>query len=261
MLEKKNIEEEKINELRRRKQEVESEINKVYYNLNVAKNRINDLEASIENNGALPLAVRNVLNNPRLKGINDTVGNIISVEPEYLTAITTALGAAINNIIVDNQASAEAAIKYLKENKFGRVTFFPLNVIKPKNIDISRLNYLRKQPGFIDVAANLVKCDKIYSDIIFNQLGTVLVVEDIKSANNLATYINYQYKIVSLSGEIVHVGGSITGGEFAKTRNTWTDKQELADKVSEVAKYEERIKKLKIVVGSCLRRNLYKALP
>ena len=243
-------EEEKINELRRRKQEVESEINKVYYNLNVAKNRINDLEASIENNGALPLAVRNVLNNPRLKGINDTVGNIISVEPEYLTAITTALGAAINNIIVDNQASAEAAIKYLKENKFGRVTFFPLNVIKPKNIDISRLNYLRKQPGFIDVAANLVKCDKIYSDIIFNQLGTVLVVEDIKSANNLATYINYQYKIVSLSGEIVHVGGSITGGEFAKTRNTWTDKQELADKVSEVAKYEERIKKLEEEINS-----------
>ena len=240
----------KIEEIRKRKQEVESEINKIHYNLNVTKNRINDLEVSIENNGSLPLAVRNILNNPRLKGINDTVGNIISVEPEYLTAITTALGAAINNIIVDDQKSAEAAIKYLKENKFGRVTFFPLNVIKPKNIDISRLNYLRKQPGFIDVAANLVKCDKIYSDIIFNQLGTVLVVEDIKTANSLATYINYQYKIVSLSGEIVHVGGSITGGELAKTRNTWTDKQELADKEKEAAKYEERIRNLEEEINS-----------
>ncbi len=242
--------ENKIDSLRKRKQEVENEINKIYYNLNVTKNRIADLETSIENNGSLPLAVRNVLNNPRLKGINDTVGNVISVEPEYMTAITTALGAAINNIIVDNQLSAEAAIKYLKDNKYGRVTFFPLNVIKPKNIDISRLNYLKKQSGFIDVAANLVKCDKIYADIIFNQLGTVLVVDTIKTANELAKYINYQYKIVSLSGEIVHVGGSITGGELAKARNTWTDKQELADKEKEVIKYEEKIKTLEEEINS-----------
>ena len=233
-----------IDSLRKKRQELETEINKVYYNLNVTKNRITDLETSIENNGALPLAVRNILANPRLKGIHDTIGNIITVEPEYLTAITTALGAAINNIIVDNQASAEAAIKYLKENKYGRVTFFPLNVIKSKSIELSRLNYIRKQSGFIDVAANLVKCDKVYSDIIFNQLGNVLVVEDIKTANNLATYINYQYKIVSLSGEIVHVGGSITGGELAKVRNTWTDKQELSEQEKSKAKYEEKIKNL-----------------
>ena len=244
-LETKSKESEKhIEELRKKRQELENEINKVYYNLNVTKNRITDLETSIENNGALPLAVRNILSNPRLKGIHDTLGNIITVEPEYLTAITTALGAAINNIIVDNQVSAEAAIKYLKENKYGRVTFFPLNVIKPKNIELSRLNYIRKQPGFIDIAANLVKCDKVYSDIIFNQLGNVLVVEDIKTANTLATYINYQYKIVSLSGEIVHVGGSITGGEIAKVRNTWTDKQELSEQEKSKAKYEERIKAL-----------------
>lgn len=237
-------EEEKIADLRRRKQDIESEISKVHYNLNVTNNRINDLEISIESNGSLPLAVRNILNNPRLKGINDTVGNIISVEPNYLTAITTALGAAINNIIVDDQISAEAAIKFLKDNKYGRVTFFPLNVIKPKTIDVSRLNYIRKQQGFIDIAANLVKCDKIYSDIIYNQLGNVLVVDDVKTANVLAKYINYQYKIVSLTGEIVHVGGSITGGELAKVRNTWTDKQELIENEKNKAKYEEKIKAL-----------------
>ena len=236
--------ESKIDSLRKQKQEIESEINKTYYNLNITKNRISNLETSIENNGALPLAVRNVLNNPRLKGINDTVGNIISVEPEYLTAITTALGAAINNIIVDNQLAAEEAIKFLKENKYGRVTFFPLNVIKPKNIEISRLNYLKKQPGFIEVAANLVKCGQIYSDIMHNQLGNVLVVDNIKTANSLATYINYQNKIVTLSGEIVHVGGSITGGELAKQRNTWSDKQELAEQEKSKEKLEEKLKTL-----------------
>lgn len=236
--------ESKIEEIRKQKQEIENEINKTYYNLNITKNRIADLETSIETNGSLPLAVRNVLNNPRLKGINDTVGNIISVEPEYMTAITTALGAAINNIIVDNQTSAEEAIKFLKDNKYGRVTFFPINVIKPRNIEASRLSYLKGQSGFIEIAANLVRCDQIYSNIIYNQLGTVLVVDNVKTANSLASYTNYQYKIVTLSGEIVHVGGSITGGEIARQRNTWTDKQELADQNKSKEKLEEKLKSL-----------------
>jgi len=235
-------ENEKINALRRKKQEIESEINKNYYSLNITKNRINDLETSIENNGSVPLSVRNVLNNPRLKGINDTVGNIISIEQEYMTAITTALGAAINNIVVDNEIAAENAIKYLKENKYGRVTFFPLNVMKPKTIDISKLNYIKKREGFIDVAANLVKYDSIYQNIIYNQLGNVLVVDNIKTANILSKDINYQYKIVTLEGEIVHIGGSITGGEVLKVRNTWTDKQELSEQKKLLQKYEETLK-------------------
>ena len=239
----------KIEELRHKRQDIENDINKTYYSLNITNNRINDLEVSIENNGSLPLAVRNVLGNVRLKGIHDTLGNIISVEPDYLTAITTALGSSINNIIVDNQKSAEEAIAFLKANKYGRVTFFPLNVIKPKNIEISRLNYIRKQEGFIDIAAALVKCDQIYSNIIFNQLGTVIVVDNIKNANKLATYLNYQYKIVTLAGEIVHAGGSITGGELAKTRNTWTDKQELDDQNKNKIKLEEKLKSLEEAIN------------
>ena len=235
--------ENKLIELKENKKSIESELSKAFYKLNVVKNHITDLEISIENNGSLPLAVRNILNNPRLKGIHDIVGNIIDVEPTYLTAITTALGAGFNNVIVDNQSSAEEAIKYLKENKYGRVTFLPLNVMKPKNIDERFLDVLKKQEGFVGVAASLVSSPNEYHNIIYNQLGNVLVVDTINTANKISKAIRFQYKIVSLNGEIVHVGGSITGGELAKVRNTATDKQTLLEERNEKEKLELICKK------------------
>lgn len=231
-----------LDKLKTEKRNIDDIINKNYYNLNIVKNRINSLETSIENNGSLPLAVRNILNNPRLKGIHDIVGNIIDVDPTYLTAITTSLGAAFNNIIVDNASSAEEAIKYLKENKFGRVTFLPINVMKPKYVDEKVLNILKHQEGFINVASNLVRTESLYQTIISNQLGNTLIVDNIKNANIISKQINFQYKIVSLSGEIVHVGGAITGGEASKIRSAKTDKQELLEQTKEKEKLELTIK-------------------
>ena len=231
-----------LDKLKTEKRNIDDIINKNYYNLNIVKNRINSLETSIENNGSLPLAVRNILNNPRLKGIHDIVGNIIDVDPTYLTAITTSLGAAFNNIIVDNASSAEEAIKYLKENKFGRVTFLPINVMKPKYVDEKILNILKHQEGFINIASNLVHTESLYQTIISNQLGNTLIVDNIKNANIISKQINFQYKIVSLSGEIVHVGGAITGGETSKIRSAKTDKQELLEQTKEKEKLELTIK-------------------
>jgi chromosome segregation protein len=231
-----------LDKLKTEKRNIDDIINKNYYNLNIVKNRINSLETSIENNGSLPLAVRNILNNPRLKGIHDIVGNIIDVDLTYLTAITTSLGAAFNNIIVDNASSAEEAIKYLKENKFGRVTFLPINVMKPKYVDEKILNILKHQEGFINIASNLVRTESLYQTIISNQLGNTLIVDNIKNANIISKQINFQYKIVSLSGEIVHVGGAITGGETSKIRSVKTDKQELLEQTKEKEKLELTIK-------------------
>lgn len=231
-----------LDKLKTEKRNIDDIINKNYYNLNIVKNRINSLETSIENNGSLPLAVRNILNNPRLKGIHDIVGNIIDVDPTYLTAITTSLGAAFNNIIVDNASSAEEAIKYLKENKFGRVTFLPINVMKPKYVDEKILNILKHQEGFINIASNLVRTESLYQTIISNQLGNTLIVDNIKNANIISKQINFQYKIVSLSGEVVHVGGAITGGETSKIRSVKTDKQELLEQTKEKEKLELTIK-------------------
>lgn len=241
--EKLTLKEKKLDEIKTKKQQLESDLNKNFYKLNVVKNHITDLEISIDNNGSLPLAVRNILNNPRLKGIHDIVGNVLDIEPEYLTAINTALGASFNNIIVDNQIVAEEAIKYLKENKYGRVTFLPLNVIKPKSIDERFLEILKQQNGFIGIASTLIKYPLEYKNIVDNLLGNVLVVDTIKTANAISKAIRFQYKIVTLTGEIVHVGGSITGGELAKIRNIATDKQNLISERTEKEKLEEIIKK------------------
>lgn len=239
----------KIAKIREERQNAEGDLNKAFYNLNVVNNRIAELNTSIENDGAIPLSVRQVLHNPRLQGIKDTIGNILTIPSEYVTAITTALGNAINNIVVENDESAEAAIKFLKDNKYGRVTFFPLNVMKPKFVDANRLKIINDSEGFIDVASNLVQADSIYQNIILNQLGNVLVVDNIKNANILGKKLNYQYKIVSLEGEIVHVGGSLTGGTLQKVRNTQTDKQELVLKQAEAEKLDLKIKNLEAEIN------------
>ena len=107
--------------------------------------------------------------NPKLKGIHNYIGNIIEVEEKYSKAITTTLGAASNYIIVDNEICAKEAINYLKENNKGRATFFPLNIIKGKNVDNETYSIIKNLKGFISVANTLVKNNALYDNIIDNQ--------------------------------------------------------------------------------------------
>lgn len=208
------------------------------------EDRINSLKEKIENNGSLPEAVKKVLNSFKLDGINDSIGNIIEVEEKYSTAITTSLGIATTYVVVDNEDSAKKAINYLKENNLGRVTFFPLNIIKSKYVDDETLNTLKGSNGFIGLGKDLVKYDKKYENIISNQLGNVLVVDNIDNANIISKKINYRYKIVTIDGELLHVGGSITGGKDFKRNNVITDKYELEKSIKELSKITEEIESL-----------------
>ena len=208
------------------------------------EDRINSLKEKIENNGSLPEAVKKVLNSFKLDGINDSIGNIIEVEEKYSTAITTSLGIATTYVVVDNEDSAKKAINYLKENNLGRVTFFPLNIIKSKYVDDETLNTLKGSNGFIGLGKDLVKYDKKYENIISNQLGNVLVVDNIDNANVISKKINYRYKIVTIDGELLHVGGSITGGKDFKRNNAITDKYELEKSIKELSKITEEIESL-----------------
>ena len=196
------------------------------------ENKISVLENFIENGGNLPVGIKNIISNPKLKGIHDVIGNIVSIDYKFSKALDVALGASRNFLIVDNEVSAKEAINYLKDNKLGRVTFFPLNVIKSKSIDNETLNVLRGEEGYIDTLANMATFDKEYKCIIENQLGNVLLVTDIDSANRISKKINNRYKIVTIDGEIIHVGGSITGGNINTTRSIITDKQELEKLIS-----------------------------
>ena len=242
ILAKKEKENNNLNKYKIQKQNIENNLTNKVRSLNNIEIKIENLKDNIENGGPLPLPVKSVLNNPKLRGIHNALGNLIEIEEEYTLAITTSLGYMVNNIIVDNEVSAKEAISYLKN--IGRATFFPLNVIKPKYIDSEILSKLKGEKGFIDIASNLVKYDNIYKNIILNQLGNIIVTDNIDSATRISKNINNRYKIVTTDGEIIHVGGSMTGGKQAKQRNIITDKYELEENLKLKEKIVNETKEL-----------------
>ncbi len=235
--------EKKINDINNFKHQKEIELSQQVRLLNTNNNKINSLRESIDNSNSLPSSVRNILNNPRLKGIHSNIGSILEVDEKYSKAITTSLGAAINNIIVDDEASAKEAINYLKSNNYGRATFFPLNIIKAKEVDSATLSIVKKYKGFIDIASNLVHTSNIYDNIIKNQLGNVLVIDNLDNANAINKAINYRYRMVTLDGELFHVGGSLTGGNIIQ-KNIISEKYELENCLKYSNEIEDKIKEI-----------------
>ena len=190
------------------------------------KNEITRLEEDIDNFSTLPYSVKAVLNNPKLMGIHNVLSSIFDTEGKYSNAISIALGTTSSYIICDNESSAKEAIEYLKNNNIGRATFLPMNIIKPKGIDIDTINAVKNNKGYISIASDLVSYDPRYRNIILNILGNIIVVDNIDNANTLAKKIQNRYRIVTLDGDLINVGGSITGGKN-KVRNIISDKYEL----------------------------------
>ncbi len=235
-----NDQETKLKETKENKNNLELKLTNLVRENNNINFKIENLKNNIENGGSLPLPVKSVLNNPKLRGIHNIIGNIIEVEEKYTLAINTSLGYNVNNIITDDEKSAKEAINYLKN--IGRATFFPLNIIKPKYIDSETLKAIQNNEGFIDIASNLVKYDNKYNNIILNQLGNIIVTKDLDSAIKISKIINNRYRIVTLEGEILHVGGSMTGGKQNKVRNIISDKYELEDSIKKQNTILDKIK-------------------
>lgn len=190
-------------------------------------NKIDILNNNILNEVNIPLPVKSILNNPRLKGIYNTVGKLLTFDDAYMSAIETTLGASINYLVVDSETSVKQAINYLKEQRLGRATFLPLNIIKPKYLDSNIIDSLKNTTGFIDTAINLVKYDKAYDNIMQNLLATTIIVKDIDALNSIAKHLNYKYKVVSLDGDISYAGGSISGGAKKNSNSILKDRYEL----------------------------------
>ena len=241
-LDNKNIEKEKIedkinvnnknlNEIKEKKDNLIQELNRNILRQNKNKNDIDALRERIDNNSNIPYAVKCILDNPKLRGIHNTVGNIIEVDEMYSKAISISLASSTSSIIIDNDSCAKEAINYLKENKLGRATFLPLNNMKPKDLSDFVKDKLNIK-GFINVASKLVNYDNKYKNIIDHLLGNVIVVDNIDTANELSKKIHFSNRIVTLDGDIINTGGSITGGNL-KIRNVILDKYELEKKINE----------------------------
>ena len=208
------------------------------YNL---KSQKGILENLIENDSKLPNSVKNILNNPRLTGVHNIIYKLINMDEKYITAIDTAMQSSGNFLVVDNEKVASKCINYLKENKLGRATFFPLNIIKPKILDYETRNKLNEIDGFIATGDELVKYDDKYNNIIKNQLGNIIVVKDLETANIAGKKIDYKYRIVTLDGEIIHAGGSLTGGSKKNNNSILKDKEDLKNIVFAIEKCSENI--------------------
>ena len=232
------IEEEKNEQTK--KSTLISELDKKSRELVNVRSKIEVLNDQIENDASLPFAVKSVINNPRLEGIHDVLAKLIDTNEEYIKAIETALGANQNVIVVDRDIDAKNAINYLKENKLGRATFFPISIIKPRGVDEESMRIAASLPGFVGVASSLVTFDPLYSSIIENQLGNVLVVKNMDVMNKLGSLVHYRYRIITLAGEILHSGGSISGGSI---------KNNSSGRLNAKAEVEHKLEEERILVN------------
>ncbi len=210
----------------------------------ILNNKIEILNDNINGDTKLPYSVKNILNNIRLSGIHGILGRLIEVPEKYVTAIETSLGVQVNVIVVDNEKCAKNAINFLKENKLGRATFFPISIIKGRNVLYEDLEKVKNVEGFIGTAASLVTYKDEYEEIVMNQLGNVIVVDNIDTMNKIGKLISYKYKIVTLDGDVQFAGGAMNGGTVKNTSSVMSQKYELEDLKKDKDKKEEAIVEL-----------------
>ncbi len=242
-----------IEALKREKQDYIDKANNVWLDYTAKKHRIDAIRRMDELLEGYSQSVRFVMNEytaDRIDGLFDRriygpVSKLITVAPRYTLALETALGANMQNIIVDDETAAKAAINHLKKKNAGRATFYPISSMKPRFSPIPA-SEAEKYAGYIGSADSLVSCDEKFLGIIRNLLGATLVYDNIDNASTMAKATGYKTRIVTLDGQIINAGGSFTGGSAKRdsgmlTRKSETDK--LKSETDELAKTLETYKK------------------
>lgn len=217
-----------INNVKDKKKMKNQEYSRVDQELITINHKIDSLKLEMDSGVGLPLAVKKILTDDSLLGIYNTIGNVLEIDSLYIKALDVAINSSKNFIITEDEESSKKAINYLKDNHLGRATFFPLSVIKSRYIDDEVLTLLKQDSSFIGVLSDLVRYDCKFKNIILNQLGTVVVASDMDGAIRIGRRIYHRYKIVTLDGDVLNVGGSMSGGSSnTKYRSAVTIRQEI----------------------------------
>lgn len=188
-----------------------------------------------------PGSVKAVMNARELAGICGPVSRLLTVDGEYVTAIETALGAAVSNIIVEDENSAKAAIRFLKDTHAGRATFLPLTSVNGKTLSEPTLSSAR---GYIGIASTLISCDKKYDSVAAYLLGRTVVADNLDNASLIARKYGFRYKVVTLDGQVVNAGGSYTGGSAAFKTGVMSRSSDIASLDKTIAETLAAAKKL-----------------
>ncbi len=205
-----------LSESRRLRDELKSRCDKLTLDLNEVnrhKSFLENLERNLEGfSNSVKIVVREAKNG-MLSGIHGPVSRVIKVPPEYAVAIETALGAAMQNIVTATEDDAKRAIAFLKRKDAGRATFLPMSTIKGRLLEERDLD---RQRGFVGVASTLCECEAQYGGILNSLLGRICIAETLDDAVNIARRYSYRFRIVTLDGQVVNAGGSLTGGSLGK---------------------------------------------
>ena len=199
---------------------------------------LEDLEKNMEGYAGAVKAVMREARRGTLKGIHGPLSQLIQVPDKYSVAIETALGAAVQFLVVDNENNAKQAIQYLKNSRGGRATFLPISAIRGRTL---QENGLDDCFGYIDIASNLVSADKKYEDIIAAQLARTVVVDDMDAAVAIGRKYKNRFKIVTLDGQVINAGGSMTGGSRVKNAGLMARSGEIEALRKEAEKLAEKM--------------------
>ena len=232
----------KLSSKEKKKDELREESNKLMLDVKEHMRKISFLENLERNLEGFSKSVKTVVNaqsHGKVHGICGPVSRVISVPKEYGVAIETALGSAMQNIVTETDEDAKRAIRYLKSVDGGRATFLPLNTIKPREL---RENGLEDCYGFVGVAANLCSCDNKYNGILYSLLGKIVIAEDLNCATTIAKKYSYRFKIVTLDGQVVNAGGSLTGGSLNRNTGLLSRANEIETLKKQTAVLEQKSK-------------------
>jgi chromosome segregation protein len=223
------------------------EINRISGEISARQQRINVLRRMEEHFEGYNRSVRFVAEaakNGRLSGICGPLSQLISVDRPYALAIETALGNNLQNMVVENEAAAKAAIALLKRENAGRTTLYPLTSVKGYGFN-GDLNALSAEPGYIGLASYLVRFDSRYNGIISYLLGRTLIFDTLDNATNCAKAYGYRHRIVTLDGQIVNSGGYFTGGSATKESGMLTRAAEIEEIATQQKDLEQKLTNLK----------------
>ncbi|BCB03324.1 chromosome segregation protein SMC [Bacillus sp. KH172YL63] len=240
-------EQKKLEQIRAQYEKQEKTLYQAYQFLQQAKSRKEMLEEMEEDYSGFFQGVKEVLKerSGQLSGIQGAVAELISVPKPYQTAMETALAASMQHIVVDTEEDGRRAIAFLKRNQFGRATFLPMNVIKGKSIPENQKNMLKGHPSFIGVAADLLDYDERFHMVISNLVGNVIITKDLKGANEIAKLVQYRYRLVTLEGDVVNPGGSMSGGTVKQKKNSLLSRkgelEEMKEKLTAMEKQTEQL--------------------
>ncbi|MBR5754680.1 MAG: AAA family ATPase, partial [Erysipelotrichaceae bacterium] len=216
-----------------KKEETANVLNRINNRIELLKNVISDPFSSANQSGVQAI----MSNKDSFYGIMGVIGQELHPLDSYEEAVATALAGSVYHIVTKDEESARRAIEFLKKNRSGRATFLPLTVCRQRSVKHEDEIVCRNTKGYLGTADQFCECSAEYEAVKNSLLGNVLVTDDLENANNLSYLLNYGYKIVTLDGDVVHKGGSMTGGKIKNEVSLITAQSELNRLESEVMSY------------------------